>query len=300
MSDQNARSKVPPVMQNEQSRPRRKFAHTLRQWRAHAATRMRRSQRPPQPARNLSAFLRQWHQRAGLMVFLFMIWLGISGFLINQSASWGYDTSRIDWSWVTALYGVYPEPPRNGFSHAEHWLAVAGDRVVLDGQPVEHPMTTPRGMVAGEDAGQALLFIATAEALVVLKPDGTLYDELRPPLIPAAPLRRIGAIGDALIIESDAVYSSTDAGFSWQPIQAEAIDWSAAAALSDDQREALIEYSRPSIPLERVLVDAHSGQLFGRYGVWVVNAVAFIAVWLGISGVWMTWRTSRRKRQRKA
>lgn len=251
------------------------------------------------PQRNLSAVLRQWHQRAGLLAFSFLIWLGVSGFLINQSARWGYDTVRLDWPWLTALYGLGTEPPDRGFEAQDYWLAYAGDRVLLNGEPLEHIFGAPRGLVVQDDGQQRLLFAATSDAVIVLGPEGALIDDLRSPVLPLHTVHRVGIADNAVVVEGDDTVQSLDGGLSWTPATVDDIDWSRETALSEDQRTALVPYSRPSISIERILVDAHSGQLLGRYGVWLVNAVACVTVILGISGVWMTWRTGRNRRRRQ-
>lgn len=255
---------------------------------------------PAKPRRNLSIFLRDWHKRAGLFAFIFMGWLGTSGFLINQSPSWGYDTDRIYWSWVMWLYGLEPEPPQSGFAAGEHWLAVTPEGTVLDAKPVMPPVQLPIGFVSGGTAEQPLLFIANAEHVAVLTLDGARYDELRSPILPVTSVRRIGTVsgvpGSIAVQDLDA-FQSLDGGNSWSPVNPANVQWSAASELPAVERERLMPFSRPYVTLEHILVDAHSGAIFGRGGVYVINTVGIAALWLAISGVWMWWRTNRRRQQ---
>jgi hypothetical protein len=261
--------------------------------RAHAAAR---------PKRNLNVLLRDWHKRAGLFAFVFMIWLGFSGFLINQSASWGYDTKRVDWGWVMQLYSLHPEPPQAGFRAGNYWLASTSDYTLIDARPLETPIRELRGFVQGGSADKPLLFVAAAESLLLLTPKGERIDELTPPILPVSTIRRIGSVkghpGSIAVQDLDA-FQSLDEGNSWTPVASTAVDWSEAQPLPDGERSRLMPYSRPSVSLEHVLVDAHSGRLFGSYGAWVINFVGIAAMLLAISGIWMMYRTSsaRRKRQ---
>lgn len=258
--------------------------------RPHAATR---------PKRNLTMTLREWHKRAGLFAFVFMLWLGFSGFLINQSASWGYDTQRVDWGWVMSLYGLHPEPPQSGFRAGKYWLSATSDYTLVDAQPLSTPIREPRGFVVAGTADKPLLFVAATESLLVLTPQGERIDELTAPILPVSSIRRIGTVrghpGSIAVQDLDA-FQSFDEGNSWTPVASTAVDWSAAEALPEDERARLLPYSRPSVSLEHVLVDAHSGRLFGNYGAWVINCVGIAAMLLAISGIWMMWRTSRRRR----
>ena len=51
----------------------------------------------------------------------------------------------------------------------------------------------------------------------------------------------------------------------------------------------------PSLPLERVMLDIHSGRLLGRYGPFLVDGAAFILLLLSLSGIWIQWRSWRQK-----
>ncbi len=251
----------------------------------------------PQPRRNLTMTLREWHKRVGLFAFSFMGWLGASGFLINQSAEWGYDTVRIDSSLVMALYGLHPVPPATGFSSGGRWLAVTSDYTLLDAQPLAERIQEPLGFVAGGSEAKPLLFVGTSGSLTLLTTDGGLYDQLQPPILPVSSIRRIGTTADGAIVVQDLdAFQSKDSGDSWTPVDPNQVSWSVATRMPEENRQALLPYSKPSVSLEHVLVDAHSGRLFGNVGAWVINFVGFAAFWLSLSGVWMWWRIRQNRR----
>ncbi len=255
-------------------------------------------------AKSLQAQLRQWHQRAGIAAFIFMGWLGASGFAINQSSSWGYDTVGVSWPWLTSLYGLHAEPPQTGLIADTHWLAVAGGQTLLDGKPLSMPLRNPLGVVAATDEGKPTLFVATPQSLILLTPEGDRVDELMPPTLPLPNLQRVGSVkgvANSLAVQnSSASFQSEDGGENWKAVEPTQVVWSEAATLAPERRALLEPYSRPRVTLEHALVDAHSGKLFGRFGVYVINTVGFLALWLSISGIWMTWRTSRNRRRQQA
>jgi uncharacterized iron-regulated membrane protein len=51
----------------------------------------------------------------------------------------------------------------------------------------------------------------------------------------------------------------------------------------------------PSLPLERVLLDVHSGRIFGRYGPLAMDLAALALAVLALSGIWIYLRTLRRR-----
>jgi hypothetical protein len=276
--------------------PQRSIGAQFRHWRSrskHSTLRPASSQ----PKRNLTMTLREWHKRIGLFAFMFMGWLGASGFLINQSAEWGYDTIRIDSPVVMALYGLHPEAPATGFSSGGHWLAITSDYTLLDAQPLGERISEPLGFVAGGSDARPLLFVATSGALTLLTPSGERYDQLQPPILPISNIRRLGTTADGAIVVQDLdAFQSTDSGDSWTPVDPTQVTWSAATRMPEANRQALLPYSKPSVSLEHVLVDAHSGRIFGNVGAWVINFVGFAAFWLALSGVWMWWRIRQNRR----
>lgn len=260
-----------------------------------------RPQLGARPRKNLNVILRDWHKRAGLFAFVFMIWLGFSGFLINQSASWGYDTKRVDWDWVMKLYSLHPEPPQNGFNAGGQWLAATTDYTLVNARPLDIAIREPRGFVVGGTVDKPVYFIAAAESLLLLNAKGERLDELTPPILPVSAIRRIGMVkghpGSIVVQDLDA-FQSMDEGNTWTPVASTAVEWSEAKVLPEDERSRLLPFSRPSVSLEHVLVDAHSGRLFGSYGAWVINFVGIAAMLLAISGIWMMYRTSAARRKR--
>lgn len=290
----NAQPKL-PAESGSKGRFRAMMPRRLRQWRS------RKGVKTAPGRSNVGMFLRQWHKRAGLAAFIFMIWLGASGFLINQSSAWGYDTARIDWTWITGLYGLRASPPEKGFVGADGWVAKSGDVVALDGAALPFEMPTPLGMVSSDAGGELLLFIATREALYAVKPTGELYERMSSPIIPVRELLRVGTQASTVVIDSpEGRFTSNDGGLSWTSLADDTnVTWSEPTDLTEDQREMLAPFSRPSMSLEQTLLDLHSGRIFGDTGVWVVNIVGILAIWLGISGVWMTWRISRQMNNRR-
>ncbi|MFA5940443.1 MAG: PepSY-associated TM helix domain-containing protein [Sinimarinibacterium sp.] len=275
--------------------PRRGLGARL--WRRSGVAHAPRAHQVARPKRNLMATLREWHKRIGLFAFAFMGWLGFSGVLINQSADWGYDTIRVDWGWVMALYGLHPEAPRTGYTADGRWLAITGDYTLLDAQPLAELIEAPLGFVAGGSADRPLLFVATGSSVVMLTADGARYDELRSPILPVSNLRRIGKTADGAIAVQDLdAFQSRDNGDSWSAVDPLQVRWSTIEEIPEPERGRLLPYSRPSVSLEHVLVDAHSGRLFGSFGAWIINFVGLAAIGLSISGIWMWWRIRSNRR----
>ena len=57
--------------------------------------------------------------------------------------------------------------------------------------------------------------------------------------------------------------------------------------------ELSADYRGHSLSWERVLLDLHSGRLFGRYGTWVMDIAAGLLLVLVMTGIWL-WTQRRR------
>jgi len=238
----------------------------------------------------LGAVLRHWHRRVGVAAAIFLIWLGLSGVALNQGVALGLDTIRIDWPWLMNWYGLPTSPPQTGWFIDSHWLIATDDGALLDGAPLHPDVHAPLGIAAAS----GLLFIATRDSLVLTTPSGQRVDELRMPPLPIAAIRRIGKIDDKVAIQDLDVYASKD-GDQWSRVPADAVQWSSPEVLPEVERERAAPFVRPHLNLARILADAHSGRLLGRYGPWIINTAALAAILLAISGVWMVIRSSRRR-----
>ena len=85
----------------------------------------------------------------------------------------------------------------------------------------------------------------------------------------------------------------------WDVIFNEDIQWTQQYTLSDDEiEELLVAYRGNGLKLERVILDLHSGRIFGSYGLYLMDAAAIALLWLSLSGLWV-WSSRRRKMRKK-
>ncbi len=66
------------------------------------------------------------------------------------------------------------------------------------------------------------------------------------------------------------------------------VSWATAAPPDQELARALRNTWRGTgLPLERVLLDLHSGRILGEAGVWLVDAAALLFLLLAASGLWL-------------
>jgi uncharacterized iron-regulated membrane protein len=84
------------------------------------------------------------------------------------------------------------------------------------------------------------------------------------------------------------IYLTDDSMLEWRLAAKPDVEWSEATPVTPGLYEALqAAYRGTGLPVERVLLDLHSGRILGRAGVYLVDAAAILFLLLAISGVWL-------------
>ena len=131
------------------------------------------------------------------------------------------------------------------------------------------------------------LVIATKESVGIFDGSDAMEIELDELSLPTLPLHGVAVAENVLLVKSESGWSSFSDDFllfeDWND-PAESV---AAHSLSDEELEGLktaITSSR-SMPLDRVIRDAHSGKLFGWPGWLITDLTAVGAIILTILGL---------------
>lgn len=244
--------------------------------------------------RMIGVVLHRWHRRLGIVAGLFVLWLASSGIALNHSAELGLDHTAVSAPWVTRLYGLRDAIPDKGFLTANHWLVGTDAQTVIDGHPLATALPGPLGLVKVNN----LLFAANASTLALFDAQGQPVDMLRGPDLPIPVIHRIGGGADVVVIadEQDRRFSSRD-GLTWEPY-AGTVVWTASVMLPAAVQASAAPFLRPRLPAERILLDAHSGHILGRYGPILVDTVAVVFILIALSGLAMFLRHHLQTRHR--
>lgn len=241
--------------------------------------------------RRIGVILHRWHRRLGVAAGLFVLWLAGSGIALNHSADLGLDRSAVSAPWIIRLYGLHAAIPDRGYLTARHWLVGNEVQTVLDGRLLAVALPGTLGLIASGD----LLFAANASTLALFDAQGRLVESLHDADLPITSIHRIGQGCGAVVIadEQGHRFFSRD-GLTWSPC-AGAIVWSTSVALPAVIQARAANLLRPQLPTERVLLDAHSGHIFGRYGSFVMDTVGVLFILIALSGLWMFLRHHLRR-----
>jgi uncharacterized iron-regulated membrane protein len=246
-------------------------------------------------------FVRHWHARLGVLAATFFLLLAVSGLALNHTDALGLVKREVNASWLMQWYGLKPSVPTRGYLFKNGYLAATEGRWVMDGYVLQSTGNkAPLGAVSWGD----VRVIASEDSLYLYLPDGQLVDKVSGADLPNRPIMRLGVIGRGVIDASvmpKLVLSTaqgnyvSDDGLIWQALTDNQPVWSSEQTLPSKLSASLNMAFSPSLPLERIILDMHSGRIFGQYGPLLMDVMAVGLIALSLSGVWIYLRTVRRK-----
>jgi hypothetical protein len=237
--------------------------------------------------------MRRLHRTFGAGAALFIILMVLSGIAINHSGGLGLDKRHLSQPFLLSWYGLDGPEQIHSFAVGNDWLSFAGSQLYLNDMPVETISNGVGAVVIGD-----LLVAAGSDELLLLNQAGQLIE--RSPWGPpgADVIESIGVFADgAVVVQSASQLWVTDAELlNWQPAEKTniATRWSSPEPVPLNLHEAITQQYRGNGPsLERVLLDVHSGRIFGSIGILVYDLLALAVGFLAISGVILWWRGRR-------
>jgi hypothetical protein len=252
---------------------------------------MGRKKRPASETRRL-------HRSIGVVASTFVLFMVLSGIVINHSNGLGLDRRQVSQALLLDWYGLGGPETIRSFTAGDDWLSFAGSQLFLNDKYVA---TIPAGI--GAVSNGDLLIAAGSDELLLLDLDGTLIERLPWGPIAAAPIESVGLDENAsVIVKSSGQLWLADADFlDWSRLDQTMTvpQWSLPAPAPEPlQQEIARAYRGDGLSLERVLLDLHSGRIFGPVGVFVYDLLAVCLGFLSISGL-VLWFRSRRNGKRK-
>jgi hypothetical protein len=238
--------------------------------------------------------MRRLHRSFGAGAAIFVLFMVISGITINHSNGLGLEHRQVSQPFLLDWYGLGKPDKVLSFELDGDWLSFAGSQLYLN----EKAVATITGGVGAVASGN-LLIAAGGDELLLLDHDGNLVERMPWSAIGPAPVDAIGldANGRVLVKTGDQLWSSDAELLNWRNDEATLADprWSTSKPADEVLQRAINNsYRGDGLSLERVILDLHSGRIFGSIGVLVYDLLALALGFLAISGL-VLWTRSRRK-----
>jgi len=244
-----------------------------------------------------SSITRRLHRSFGAGAAIFILFMVVSGITINHSNDLGLDQRPVTQSALLNWYGLGGPKSINSFKAGRNWLSFAGSQLYLNGESVSAISSGVGAIAIGSN-----LIAAGSEELLLLDSNGQLVERIAWEHGTAGPIETIGLLPDGAIVIGSALqlWRSNSDLLSWQKTaDTTGIIWSSPELAPDPVQYAIAQHYRgDKLNLERLLLDFHSGRIFGTIGVLVYDLLALAVGFLAISGM-ILWLRGRRNGKRR-
>jgi len=242
--------------------------------------------------------MRRLHRSFGAGAAIFVVFMVLTGLVINHSNDLGLDRQKVSASFLLNWYGLGRPESIDSFRVGNEWLSFAGSQLYLNDKPL---ITISDGV--GATANGELLIAAGSDEVLLLDLEGSLIERIPWAPINNAPIESLGLhTGATVAVKSAGQVWVADADFlKWRLLEetTPGPNWSLPESAPDDlQQEITQSYRGEGLNLERLLLDLHSGRFFGSVGVLVYDVLALALGFLSISGL-VLWFRSRRNGKSK-
>jgi uncharacterized iron-regulated membrane protein len=209
----------------------------------------------------------------GIVSALFVVLLSISGLVLHHSLSLGLDDRFTNSDLLLNWYDIEVPDITLSYTVGEHSVSLIADALYFDSIRVPGVFSTLQGLV-GTSFGH---LAATDTQLILISEAGELIQ---------------GSSNSA----DDMIYVSTREAalqvnldtLQWANAEASITNFSAPAKLAGDKTAAIQkDYGASLLSWERFILDIHSGRVLGNMGVFLVDLMAILFVFMALTGVWI-------------
>lgn len=230
----------------------------------------------------------RWHRRIGICVAIPALVLALTGMLLNHSERLGFDRIFITNKSLLAWYGMVPANAAVTIQSSGHFITMLDDLLYFD--------STRVGEISGSLAGAAALgdswVIATSELILLIDAKSLqTIERIGLESLPPGKLHTIAVDGSQLQLDTSSGQYASDSGLTTFTPQSRkpliAPQFVTAPAEIYDQ--ILTDWRGRGLSLWRIILDLHSGVLFGSLGRLLADLAALAILLLVASGFY-NWR----------
>ena len=242
-----------------------------------------------------------WHRYIGIVTALFVIILTITGLVLNHTDELKLDSSYIQSELLLDWYGIDSSGELTSYTAGPVSVTAVNDQIFWGTEPLSGISAPLSGLLLQGD----LVIIAAGGVLSLYSIDGELVEKLEHVAGMPTGILAIGLTAQKLLAVKtvQGIYLTDKDMLEWNRADNPEIVWSETTPLPAGLEELLqAAYRGAGLPVERVMLDLHSGRILGRAGIYLVDAAALLFLLLAMSGIWL-WtrrRASVRAHRRKS
>ena len=237
--------------------------------------------------------LRDLHRQLGMVLAFFIIFLSVTGMLINHGNSLRLDKAKVSLSWLHDHYNISAPEHFNKYPiTAKSNIVVAGKQVWLD----EQLLFISQDEVTSAGMWLQFVVITTTNTMHLYNSAGELIDVMDASAGLPQGIQQLAVQNSQVSLRThQGIYQSDDELYTWQLITSEpptqklstpVINWFKATTVTDNENQFYSQQYRSQIlTWERVILDIHSGRFFAGIGVLFMDLVAIFLILLSLTGV---------------
>lgn len=237
---------------------------------------------------------RPWHRVLGLMTALPLVWVVITGALLNHTVDWKLDEIQIENGLILSAYGMVPSGDPVGLSIQDRRVVSWDGVVFLDGRP----LSIVGSLIGAVSDGDGIAVVSD-EQVLRLDAAGESIEYLDELALPELPLTGVAMDSNNVWVRSGEIWhlvsqdwltfeSHDDVGFDPQEL----------LVVTNDEERAILRkaWSGEGVPASRVLLDLHAAKFLGPISKYFYDLVAICTIWLSVTGLMLFFRKPRRAR----
>jgi hypothetical protein len=234
------------------------------------------------------------HRYGGIASAFLVLVVCATGLLLNHTDDLNLSKNTVSSEWLLDWYGI-ESPPAISFLAGDHYTSQLNQSIYLDAIPVQGSYTRIQGSILSNGT----VLIATTDQLIVLTTEGKLIETLGAQHGIPRDINRLGVLpNEQFVLKANKDLWVADKHlFRWEKVNTaiNGVIWSGAATLPPTLLNTVNKHYRGAgLSLERILLDLHSGRIFGSAGVWLGDTVAILFMLLAMTGIWMWFKTRRK------
>lgn len=243
------------------------------------------NKRPIPFGRKVRILFLKWHRFIGILSAGFMLFLALSGLILNHANDLKIDQQGIAFKPLLYWYGIDTKMTPKGFQFEKHWLSNQHHSLYWNEQNISYCLQLNSAL-----RFQNFILALCEEQIIVLTSTGLLVEKL---IEFPEPLKNMALDENkASIILAGASKSYSfdleNLNFLPVPLSPKNITSPVPVTLPSSLLARLEDKSIDhSVTWERVLLDLHSGRFFGQAGILFVDLLALMFCMLSITGAWL-------------
>ncbi|MGJ8643133.1 MAG: PepSY domain-containing protein [Luteolibacter sp.] len=241
-------------------------------------------------------YARASHRWLGMALLLPLTLACVTGMILNHTVDLDLSNRHVTTDWIQSSYGMSLDGEPEAYGLDGKAYAATWDGNLFYRTSIVDDTKSLIGAVPLRD-GTA---VVTSSAVHYFGLDGELIETLDSVTLPAVPISRAGRTQDlTLVLETATGTFTSDQNlldFTESPVTQET-SWSTiVTASTSDLKIWKTAFSGDGIPLDRVILDIHSGRFFGTIGKWIYDITVIGVLILSATGFVLFLRTRRRAR----